>query len=53
METKLFLSETDYSTDYSTTDTILTLYGKTELLRARKKKMFCAFIDFSKAFDSV
>ncbi|MES9879298.1 MAG: reverse transcriptase domain-containing protein, partial [Sedimenticola sp.] len=31
---------------YSTTTLI-------EILKARKQKLFCSFIDFSKAFDSV
>ncbi|MES9882143.1 MAG: reverse transcriptase family protein [Sedimenticola sp.] len=38
---------------YSTTDHIFVLYVMTELLKTRKQKLFCTFIDFSKAFDSV
>ena len=38
---------------YSTTDHIFTLNAIIEILRHHKKKLFCAYIDFSKAFDSV
>jgi hypothetical protein len=29
------------------------IYGLFELLKLKKKKLFCAFIDFEKAFDTV
>ena len=38
---------------YATTDHIFVLHSLAELLKTRKKKLFCSFIDFSKAFDSV
>ena len=38
---------------YSTTDHIYTLNSLIELFKSQKKKMFCTFIDFSKAFDTV
>ena len=39
---------------YSTTDHIFTLHSLIELLKyEKKKKLFCCFVDFSKAFDSV
>ena len=38
---------------YSTTDHIFTLNALTELFRSCKKKLYCTFIDFSKAFDTV
>ena len=38
---------------YSTIDHIFSLNTLLELHRAKKKKLYCAFIDFSKAFDSV
>ena len=38
---------------YSTTEHIFTLNSLLELFRAHKKKLYCAFIDFSQAFDSV
>ena len=38
---------------YSTTDHIFSLYSLLEILKYEKKKLFCSFIDLSKAFDSV
>ena len=38
---------------YSTTDHIFSLYSLLEILKHEKKKLFCSFIDLSKAFDSV
>ena len=38
---------------YSTTDNIFVIHILSELLRKYKKKLFCAFIDFEKAFDTV
>lgn len=38
---------------YSTNDQIFTLHALIEILKAKKKKLFCTFIDFRKAFDSV
>ena len=38
---------------YSTSDHIFALNSIIELLRHQKQKIYCTFIDFSKAFDSV
>ena len=38
---------------YSTMDHIFVLRALTEIAKTQKKKLFCSFIDFSKAFDSV
>ncbi|XP_063436930.1 uncharacterized protein LOC134718363 [Mytilus trossulus] len=38
---------------YSTCDCIFTLHSFFEILKLKKKKMFCAFVDFEKAFDTV
>jgi hypothetical protein len=38
---------------YSTTDSIFTLFSFFEILKSKKKKLFCAFVDFEKAFDTV
>lgn len=38
---------------YSTVDHIFSLYSLIELSKTFKTKLFCAFIDFEKAFDSV
>ena len=37
----------------STLDNIIVIYSLFELLKLKKKKLFCAFIDFEKAFDTV
>lgn len=46
-------NQAGFRKDYSTIDHIFTLNSLIEILRHHKKKIFCAFIDFSKAFDSV
>ncbi len=38
---------------YSTSDHTFVLHALIELLKFQKKKMFCSFVDFSQAFDSV
>lgn len=38
---------------YSTLDHIFSLNALVELFKSQKKKVYCAFIDFSRAFDSV
>ena len=38
---------------YSTIDCIFSLYSFFEILRSKKKQMYCAFVDFEKAFDTV
>ena len=42
-----------YRQGYSTIDNIFVLHILLELLKGTKKNMYCAFIDFEKAFDSV
>ena len=46
-------NQAGFRRNYSTSDHIFSLSAIIELLRAQRKKQFCAFIDFSKAFDSV
>ena len=46
-------AQAGFRKEYSTSDHMFTLYGLIELMKARKKKIYCTFIDFSKAFDSV
>ena len=56
-----FLEENDilnenqagFRKDYATTDHIFTLKSIIEILRHLKRKIFCIFVDFSSAFDSV
>ena len=38
---------------YSTTDSIFTLFSFFEILKSKKKKLCCAYVDFEKAFDTV
>jgi hypothetical protein len=38
---------------YSTTGSIFTLFSFFEILKSIKKKLFCAFVDFEKAFETV
>ena len=38
---------------YCTVDNLFTLYSFFELLKRKKKKMYCAFIYFEKAFDKI
>lgn len=38
---------------YSTSDHIFVLHALIEIMKFDKKKLFCSFVDFSKAFDSV
>ena len=49
----LFENQAGFRKHYSTSDNIFVLYSLFELLKLQKKKMFSAFVDFSKAFDSV
>ena len=54
-EENLLLHENQFGfrKSYSTNDSIFTLYSFFELLKSKKKKFFCAFVDFEKAFDTV
>lgn len=49
----LFENQAGFRRNYSTSDHIFVLHSLFELLKLQKKKLFCAFVDFSKAFDSV
>ena len=46
-------NQTGFRKKYSTLDNTFVIYGLFELLKLKKKKLFCAFIDFEKAFDNV
>ena len=46
-------NQAGFRSGYSTTDHIFTLHALTEILKNKEKKLYCSFIDFSKAFDSV
>jgi sorting nexin-29 len=49
------ISENQYGfrQGYSTSDNLFTLQSFIEILKCKKKRMYCAFIDFIKAFDTV
>ena len=49
----LLENQAGFRKHYSTSDHIFVLHALFELLKSQKKKLFCAFVDFSKAFDSV
>ena len=46
-------NQAGFRAGYSTMDNIFALHALTEIAKTQKKKLFCSFIDFSKAFDSV
>ena len=46
-------NQAGFRAGYSTNDHIFVLHALIEILKSKKLKLFCSFIDFSKAFDSV
>lgn len=46
-------NQAGFRSDYSTCDHIFTLNFLVQKLKSEKKKLYCSFIDFSAAFDSV
>ena len=46
-------NQAGFRKQYSCTDHIFTLYSMIEILKKKKRKLYCAFIDFSQAFDKV
>ena len=55
LEVSSMLNETQCGlrASYSTTDNIFVIHALIECLRVHKLKLYCAFIDFTKAFDNV
>ena len=55
LEESMILSENQagFRKQYSCLDHIFSLYALIEILKMKKQKLFCCFIDFSSAFDSV
>ena len=49
----LLENQAGFRQGHSTNDHIFSIYAMFELLKLKKKKLFCAFIDFEKAFDLV
>ena len=46
-------NQSGFRKGYSTSDNMFTLQSFFEILKCKKKKMYCAFVDFMKAFDTV
>ena len=46
-------SQAVFLAGYSTQDNIFILYSLITLYLSKKKKLFCYFIDFKKAFDTI
>ena len=46
-------NQAGFRTNHSTTDHIFVLKSLTDIIRSRKNKLFCAFVDYEKAFDKV
>ena len=49
----LGLEQAGFRTGYSTLDHIFTLHCIIDLYTSKKKKLYCAFVDYKKAFDTV
>ena len=49
----LLENQAGFRKQYSTLDHIFTLNALNEILKSRKQKLFCYFVGFSSAFDSV
>ena len=46
-------NQSGFRKNYATLDHILTLHFLSNILLQRKKKLFCAFVDFKQAFDTI
>lgn len=46
-------NQAGFRSGYSCSDHIFTLHSLIDILRKQRKKLYCAFIDFSSAFDKV
>ena len=53
MNSTLLENQAGFRKEYSCQDHIFTLHSMIEILRQKKQKLYCAFIDFSAAFDKV
>ena len=50
---ELLENQAGFRKGYGTSDHIFVLNSLIEIMKVSKKKLFCAFIDFSQAFDSI
>ena len=46
-------SQTGFRKGYSTSDNLFVINCLIDILKSRSKKLFCAFVDFKQAFDTV
>ena len=46
-------NQSGFRQSYSTLDNIYSIFTLFQILKSKKKKLYCAFIDFEKAFDRV
>ena len=55
LEENKLLNETQsgFRKQYSTLDNIMVLYSLTEYFKSKNCKLYCCFVDFTKAFDNV
>ena len=55
LEENRILNETQsgFRKEYSTIDNIMALHSLTEYFKSQKRKLFCCFVDFTKAFDNI
>lgn len=47
------MCQAGFRQNHSTIDNLFILQSLTDILRHNKKKMYCAFIDFKQAFDTI
>ena len=55
LEENRILNETQsgFRKEYSTIDNIMALQSTIEYFKSQKRKLFCCFVDFTKAFDNI
>ena len=55
LEENRILNETQsgFRKEYSTIDNIMVLHSLIEYFKSQKRKLFCCFVDFTKAFDNI
>ena len=46
-------TQSGFRKEYSTIDNIMALYTLIEYFKSQKQKLFCCFVDFTKAFDNI
>ena len=47
------VEQTGLRKGYSTLDNIFTLYGIIDILLSKRKRLYCGFLDYEKAFDKI